>query len=136
MLAQDQAEMSVTVTEGFDAEVSTALVNVRKQFVPTSDAAVYHRKAMDVLPQYIQFIGSASFLDHSRTCRSGISCAHGLSSSRRRDGDHEGEAAAIAETWSKRWRPRYMRLGRDCCLRGRFSSVSTCRTIAGEHPSS
>lgn len=60
MLAQVQTEMSVTVTEGFEAEVSTVLVDVWKQCVPTSDAAVYHRKAMDVLPQYIQFIGSAS----------------------------------------------------------------------------
>ncbi len=60
MLVQVQTEISVTVTEGFDAEISTDLVDVWKLFVPTSDAAVYHRKSLDVLPQYIQFIGSAS----------------------------------------------------------------------------
>lgn len=60
MLTDHQSTLSVTVTEGFDAEVAMALIDSWRAVIPIGDAEVYERKALDVLPQYIQFIGSAS----------------------------------------------------------------------------
>lgn len=59
MLTEVHSALSVTVTEGFDAEVATAMIDSWKTVIPIGDAEVYERKAFDVLPQYIQFIGGA-----------------------------------------------------------------------------